>query len=178
MVPTYPLPMLTGGIEQQPFNDDDLTFFITIASNAQQNEIFSTRQTIQQGLYKGLGQPISLNAMLIKWSFTNVEVRYSEQLVVFLLGMIDRPGRAVAWAYWLWRTAISKPNLIVTFQDWVDEFSEGFPTDDAMHSVWLQQKEKVGGKEINKLDERYSWIAKKEPIEAVKSGKKEKEDGA
>lgn len=69
--------------------------------------------------------------------------------LLLLVGDLTKgsPGNGVMWAFTLYK------NNLKDINEFVDAFPNGFPTDEAYHECWLNQKD--GG--TNLLDKRSTW---------------------
>lgn len=77
--------------------------------------------------------------------------------ILFISSLCKTPGDAVLWAWTLWQLYL-KLNTTVTLKIVYEEFPMGFPTEEAGHEIWDNQKGYTHGIEVdNILDNGLIW---------------------
>jgi len=94
---------------------------------------------------------------IIKSRLDRAGVKYSLACLIFCSFLCDSPGKAVMWAYTLFKM-YQKEQEEITLNKLVESFPWGFPTDDSQRECWDAQKGyKLGIKVDNVLDSPESW---------------------
>lgn len=90
-----------------------------------------------------------------KWA--NVEV--SNSVLIWVCSLCGgRPGTGVMWSYTLAAIAEKRNKRTVSFEDWVEEFPFGVPTERAYRECWDSQKQQPGENATdNQLDTASNW---------------------
>lgn len=98
--------------------------------------------------------PFSVKVALAHLSAHNV--LYTDETVLMVSALCDRPGTVVMYCAVL--KALEKKNgRAATLDDLCKEFPMGFPTEDALHSIWERQKARDGQYPDNFLDRSSAW---------------------
>ena len=97
-------------------------------------------------------------SQIIKLRLKNTDVECSTSCILFCSYLCDTPGKAVMWAYTLFKL-YEYWKEEVTLSKLAESFPWGFPTDDSQRECWDSQKGyKLGIKDVdNALDRPESW---------------------
>lgn len=126
-----------------------------------------TAPEVREKLSKLLGAQLQhsffLNVLIDRLEYAGDDLKYSPWVVGFLAGISRNVASAVMWAYSLVRW--TRENGPVTSKELSVWFPTGFPTDEAMHKLWDEQKvypriQSIFGKDFesdNQLDSPEVW---------------------
>lgn len=120
----------------------------------------SDLEAIMEKHFAGLAKTFFGQVMIKRLTAGPQEARYSPFALTFLLTLTDRVGIAVFWAY----TAFDyfrKNGSALTMARLADCYPVGFPTEQAIHDLWDEQKvgrgERQAGFSDNKIDSAEAW---------------------
>lgn len=101
--------------------------------------------------------PFALAILLKRIEVHAPELPLREGVVMWLGSLCDSPGKAVMWAFYLVKRTRALGHAI-TMHDLAEDFPYGFPADDAMATLWDDQKGyKHGLRNDNLLDTAAPW---------------------
>lgn len=128
----------------------------TEMTEQQGNIMFNIMMGVPEEVYEQLAGTFTHRLLLGRLPSGPEGVTVDRRVIAFLTATLDRPGTAVLYAHTLCHRAKAKPNNAYSWDDFINDFANGFPDEDQLRIAWDAQK-MAGAPNGNYLDTQEAW---------------------